>query len=442
MSKHRTTPPATPSATPSNPLADWLRDHTTTLNTLDVDAPLDDLEPLRDIVGDARVVAVGEGVHFVREFTQTRQRIVRFLAERCGFTTLAFEFGLAEAFPVDRWVRGEGGEAEFARLSGTPNAGVNAELLRWLRRHNTTSAAPLRFVGLDVPNSGGELRPALQPLADYLREVDPELVGEVEKALAIAEPIAGSSFAVAAPGWAALDPARQDALTATLARLRLRVTALEPLYVERGGQQRYDLALRHLDAATHTDRMWPAMNDLFTGTGLPHDTSVRDRYLADSLLWYLDRLGPDARIVVGAHNLHIQKTPVSFDGTHAALPMGLHLARALGTDYRAIAQTHTADHAPDIYPGEGDDATGFALVQAELEPPRPGSFEATLTEAGHRTGLSLSNLRRAPQLPDGALELNGMRAQSMVTDGPVREAWDGVVTVDRLTTHHTRSVQD
>lgn len=63
------------------------------------DGPLDDLEVLREIVGDARVVAVGEGAHFVEEFSRARQRVLRFLAERCGFTVFAMEFGFSEAFP-------------------------------------------------------------------------------------------------------------------------------------------------------------------------------------------------------------------------------------------------------------------------------------------------------------------------------------------------------
>lgn len=102
-----------PGPSSRNRLADQLRDHTSVLS-LDPDAPLDDLEPLREIIGDAHVVAIGEGCHFVAEFGALRRRILRFFAERCGFTVLGFEFGLAEAIPLDQWLQGTGTEADLA----------------------------------------------------------------------------------------------------------------------------------------------------------------------------------------------------------------------------------------------------------------------------------------------------------------------------------------
>ncbi|MEV4460571.1 hypothetical protein [Microbispora sp. NPDC049633] len=83
--------------------ADWLRSQAAPLTHLDAEAPLDDLEPLRGVIGDARVVAIGENSHFITEFALMRQRILRFLVERCGFTVLAFEYGFSESFPLDAW---------------------------------------------------------------------------------------------------------------------------------------------------------------------------------------------------------------------------------------------------------------------------------------------------------------------------------------------------
>jgi erythromycin esterase len=193
-----------------NPFADRLRGHAVPLTHLDPAAPLDDLEPLRDIIGNARVVAVGEHSHFIDEFTLMRRRILRFLVERCGFTVLALEYGFSEGLPLDAWAQGEGTDDDLsAHLAAAIPVGLD-EPLRWIRRHNRTAAQPVRFAGIDIPAAGGSLLPALAPIADYLRQVDPETLPAVQTALRIAESFAGGSAAVAAPAWARLATAELE----------------------------------------------------------------------------------------------------------------------------------------------------------------------------------------------------------------------------------------
>ncbi|WP_308211331.1 erythromycin esterase family protein [Nonomuraea roseoviolacea] len=47
---------------------------------------------------------------------------------------------------------------------------------------------------------------------------------------------------------------------------------------------------------------------------LPADLSVRDRYMAETVRWHLARSAPGTRMVLAAHNNHIQKHPVGFVG--------------------------------------------------------------------------------------------------------------------------------
>jgi len=78
---------------------------------------LDDLEPLRSLVGDARIVSLGEATHGTREFFLMKHRILRFLVERMGFTAFAIEATWPEANRLDRYVRtGDGDPAVL--LSG------------------------------------------------------------------------------------------------------------------------------------------------------------------------------------------------------------------------------------------------------------------------------------------------------------------------------------
>ncbi|WP_019435993.1 erythromycin esterase family protein [Streptomyces sp. AA0539] len=461
------------------PFTDLLRQHAIELTELDPEAPLEDLEPLRDLIGDARVVALGENSHFIDEFAALRERLLRFLVERCGFTLLAFEYGFAEALPLDAWARGEGSEDSLAgHLAGTIPIGVEAPLRR-IRRYNRTAAAPVRFAGLgrvfrifagprrqlrrlaalshlasttryerdpppcdaphlttrpdprrserhglDVPAAGGSLRPALAPVIDHLRRVDPETVPAAERALRLADRFAGGSAAVTAPAWARLTTAEQDDLTATLARLLLRFRALEPLYAERGGRPGYDLALRLLEGACHADHGFRAMAGLFAGEGLPGDTSARDSYLAGSLLWHLERSAPGTRVVLAAHNAHLQTVPISFDGRLTGIPMGRCLRDALGDDYLAIGLTAVTGHTADM-PRDESAPFGFTVAATALAPPEPGSVEAAFAGAGLGSGTHLADLRplrgRAADPPDR------IRLQGSYLHTPVVAAYDAML---------------
>ncbi|GCD47914.1 erythromycin esterase family protein [Streptomyces paromomycinus] len=408
-----------------------LRERTAVLRTLDPEEPLDDLEPLRALIGDARVVALGENSHFVEEFGLARERMLRFLVQRCGFTVLAFEFGFSEGFALDAWVQGQGAEEDFARQTAAAVPIGLSGPLHWLRRHNRTATPPVRFAGVDVPAAGGSLLPALAPVAEYLREVDPDGLPLVQDAMKTAERFGAASMALAAPAWSRLGTDEQDALSAALVRLRIRLRAMEPLYVERGGRREYDIALRRAEAACHTDHQFRAMAALYAGGGSPADTSSREVFMADSVRWLLDRAAPGTRVVLPAHNAHIQRTSVSFDGRLTGLPMGLHLSHALGEDYFALGMTSVHGRTAEMHLDENT-AFGFRVEDTALGTPEPGSVEAAFEEAGLGAGIGLAGLRDL-RGTDGSGGPDRIRMQSGYLHTPVAEAFDGILSVPSST---------
>ena len=59
---------------------DWLAEHAVPFATVEAGHGFADLEPLKEMIGDARVVGLGEGTHGTREHFQLKHRLVEYLA--------------------------------------------------------------------------------------------------------------------------------------------------------------------------------------------------------------------------------------------------------------------------------------------------------------------------------------------------------------------------
>jgi erythromycin esterase-like protein len=105
------------------------------------------------LVGDARFVLLGEATHGTHEFYEERARITQRLIREKGFTAVAVEADWPDAYRVNRYVRGEGVDADAnAALSGFERFPAwmwrNTDVVHfvdWLRAHNAG--------GVPVPRS-------------------------------------------------------------------------------------------------------------------------------------------------------------------------------------------------------------------------------------------------------------------------------------------------
>jgi erythromycin esterase-like protein len=65
-----------------------------------------DYDALLELIGDARLVLLGEASHGTHEFYRERARITRRLIEERGFTAVAVEGDWPDADRVSRYVKG------------------------------------------------------------------------------------------------------------------------------------------------------------------------------------------------------------------------------------------------------------------------------------------------------------------------------------------------
>ncbi|MGW5363267.1 erythromycin esterase family protein [Actinopolymorpha pittospori] len=374
------------------------------MRTLDPDGPLDDLEWLDDVVGKARVVALGESSHYIAENLQLRHRLTRYLVERHGFGAYAMETGFTEGWLVHDWVRtGEGSLGQAMAAGVTSLLGLWTQLrahLQWMRGHSPSVA----FYGTDLGGSVVSLLPSLDAVTAYLAKADPDLelnprIRETATAFAIP-----SAFSIpqGLAAYGELAPDDRDALTAGLAELSARVTSRRLDYVRRTSVDDYERALRSLREAVTIDM---GLRHLVRGEQLGMLT-IRDATSTETVEWLLRR---HDRIVLGAHNGHVQRSPGTLPGTPPGQPpattMGLRLADRLGEDYVVIGVTmgsgQTLMEGPEFYEGK---------LFMDLEPPRD-SLDG-LMAASHDGPFGV-DLRRLS--PEDAAKVGAVRQQRFGT---------------------------
>ena len=65
---------------------------------------LDDLKPLKDLIGDARIVSLGECTHGSSEVFSMKHRMLEYLVKEKGFTIFSIEANMPEAFALNEYI--------------------------------------------------------------------------------------------------------------------------------------------------------------------------------------------------------------------------------------------------------------------------------------------------------------------------------------------------
>lgn len=153
--------------------------------------------------------------------------------------------------------------------------------------------------------------------------------------------------------------------------------------------------------------------------------NLRNEVMANNLRLLLAQ-DPQARILVSAHNVHLQRSP-SFDGT---APIGALLDDELGAAMVLIGTTRGSVAVPTIDPSAPPDRR--YTLPPELEPAPAHTLDSLLDTAGP---LHVTHLRGLdPQLLDGITAMQG--AYGLNVDLDPQHAFDAVIHTRTLTAAH------
>ncbi|PNQ85342.1 erythromycin esterase family protein [Paenibacillus polymyxa] len=163
----------------TNQITEWLEMHAKPLKTTNSTASFNDLKPLKNMVGSASIVGLGEATHGAHEVFTMKQRIVNYLVSEKGFTNLVLEEGWDRALELDRYVlTGKGNPSQH--LSPVFNTKEMLDLLSWIRQYNANPKhkSKVRIIGMDIQSVNENV---YNNIIEYIKRNNSDLVPRVEE---------------------------------------------------------------------------------------------------------------------------------------------------------------------------------------------------------------------------------------------------------------------
>ncbi|HEV8242020.1 MAG TPA: erythromycin esterase family protein [Thermoanaerobaculia bacterium] len=405
----------------------WIREHAMVIGGTDPTTGTTDLEALLPRLRGARVIAMGEATHGTREFFQLKHRVLELLVAKGGVRTFAIEANELPVRALGDYVLGAElpkGDAMGGLFAVWKTEEVLA-LVEWLRAWNAShgEADKVRLVGFDMQ----DVADAGPQLEDFLRRAGEADAGPLVAPL---EPLLGGQQ----PAVAALqDASRRGPLENGVAALVARFAARQNEWsamLGPGPVKNARHVLRLVEQALDMARADAGVAKEAGGGG-----SVRDRAMAENLLWYLEDSGGDRRLFVWAHNLHVAKASGSGDPA----TMGSVLHEKLGAAYVPIGFEFGEGSFQAMDPENVP--YGRAMREFTLGAPRPWSLAAAFRGAGVTLGIvdlrELVGTAAAEWLgkPQTMHDTGFVMGESWDISHPVNapEAYDLLIYVDRTT---------
>ena len=300
--------PAAPTDPNEDAFVAWAREHAVALSIPRHDDNYDDLAFIPGVIGKRRVIAVGESAHYLYEWNRWRTRLFKYLAQEHGFTTFVLESALVEGHLVHDYVAGADHEWDDVARAINNVWGVWAELnelIRWMRDWNADPNRPreLRFYSMDGSGNWMHARNVYAAVHAFAARVEGDLADDMAREIG---PMVAKLNLENRTEFAAI--AFRE-LIAAASLVISRIEQARVAYTRATSADDYDWGLRGAQILRDVIQAL-AQTEADFNIGVRQLWNVRDVSMAESLNWIREREGPDAGIVIGAHNTHLQLHPV------------------------------------------------------------------------------------------------------------------------------------
>jgi erythromycin esterase-like protein len=336
------------------------------------------------LCGDSmELLGFGEALHGGQDILILRNRLFQRLVEVHGYSAIAIESSFPRARILNEYVAGRGPAAYEAVQDtgfshGFGRLDTNRELVEWMRRYNADPShrIKLQFYGFDSPTEmTGTDGPGqvLHFVLDYLTSIDSASGQEYRERI---DPLLGRDSDWENPA-AMMDPTKSIGLSPAATQLRIETEDLiselrirHPELVAKSDESSYLEAAQYASVARQLLNYHAALARE-SSRRLVRLLGIRDALMADNLAYIVSRERGRGKVLVFAHNSHLQRGKSQWQlGTDVLTwwPVGAHLNEMFGQRYVVIGSAVGVSDANGI--GQPEAGTLEALLTAVPGPVR------------------------------------------------------------------------
>lgn len=341
----------------------------------------EDLTPILEAIGDAKIVLLGEASHGTSEFYTIRAELSKRLMEEKGFSLIAVEGDWPSTQHINRFIKGyKEGPVDvqhaleaFKRWPTWMWANEEiAEFVTWLKIHNEQKEEKVGFYGIDVYS----LWESLDEVITYLSKINPQ----------------GTDLAFAKKAFACFEPFNRHPETYAISSVNISEACVDEvsklLTSIRAHEDKYkdteetDLNLKiNAMVAQNAEEYYRAMvrSDELSW-------NVRDEHMVEAINEIMDYHGKDAKIIIWEHNTHIGDA--SATDMEAAGMVNVGQILRLQNKKENVFAIGFGTHRGTVI---ASNEWGLPYKEIEVPPARKESWEDALHNAGAFNKLLIFN---------------------------------------------------
>lgn len=348
-------------------VAAWLSANGLPLKSLSAGADFDDLAPLKEILRDVRVVALGQQTYGSSEFYTAKHRLVQFLVKEMGFALIGFEGNYATSVEANEYlIEGQWTPGDAVRsLHMWPwRTEEIREMFQWLRAENQ-QRSPEQMVRLYGYAHTSTSRSS-QMVQSFLKQHAPEWMEKLDANW--------STYAVNVPAAGTADR------NAAAAQLRAMEELIAFLQAEEEALAGKSSPAKVREIQSYARSLYRYQDTYFNTANMEEVLEKANRYSFETAMEILESFGPESRMIVWGHNEYLHTS---------GMTQGALFRQALGDRYYALG--FAFDYGGFYGINEDAQPRGFADMTADPAP--AGSTEWFLACAGE--GARLFDFRQS-----------------------------------------------